>query len=77
MKTVEVKLTLEGEIEVYSQEGGYCAPQVSVGKECLTHAIQDLLEVHRKTKMLGSREVICSDIQPPGKWRVTLERIET
>ena len=62
-------LVLEGELVVWEQEGGYASPQVTVGAEDVTRAIesemQELKGVNQYTEVRGI----------PGKWRLTLEKI--
>lgn len=61
-------LVLEGPIAIWSQEGGYASPSVSIGDEDITDVIEGrFLEYADDHKEIGKRA--------PGRWRLTLERI--
>ena len=61
------KLCLEGEIMVWSQEGGYASPTVQIGEKDLTDEIENFF-----LQYAGPYNEIGNNV--PGQWRVTLER---
>lgn len=64
------KLTLEGKLDIWSQEGGHAAPSVQIGGDDLTGEIEKFFDEYtdRRTGEIGGNV--------PGKWRITLERSE-
>ena len=70
MKPTDKKVVWEGAITIYEQEGGYAHPSLSIAEIIPARQIEDAFE-DTVEKIHGD-----SVMNIPGKWRLTLERIE-
>jgi len=70
MKPTDKKVVWEGAITIYEQEGGYAHPSLSIAEIIPAIEIEETFEYTDK-KIYGN-----SIMYVPGKWRLTLERIE-
>ena len=72
--SISKKIELIGRLEIWSQEGCYAAPAVSIGKEDLTSWIEcELKDLAIDDEYLKK----FNEIGPvKGNWKITVERID-
>ena len=63
-----VKTVLEGNLIIWSNEGGHVSPSVQIGEHDLTTYIEDLFK-----PFAGKNGEIGSNV--PGRYRITVEEI--
>lgn len=62
------KLTMEGEIEIVEQEGGYAAAAIEIGGESLSWKMEETF--------ISVRDLDRDSHKLPGKWRITVEKLQ-
>ena len=72
--SANVAVILEGTLKVWSQEGGHAAADILVNGDSVSDHIQDFVAAHFGNACADMTSDSPSAI--PGKWRVTLERID-
>lgn len=74
MSVLKTKIEATGKLEIWSQEGGYAAPCVSIGKEDLTTWIEDELKEHAEENEYNKTFGEIGRLK--GIWKITVERID-
>ncbi len=66
------RLTWEGPVVIYEQEGGYASSYMNIGRVDPVQETEQTFEHHRNVNFSGGKG---DKVTLPGRWRLTLEKI--
>lgn len=70
MKATDKKVTWEGTIDIYEQEGGCVESSLTIDE------MYPVAEIENAFEETVERTLAAGRLSLPGRWRLTLERIE-